>query len=450
MKKSTLIVVAVALALGAFVYFYDSKHNYTPPSEEASWKPAFTLKSSDISGLTIANSSNPDKISFAKQGSDWEITQPVQTDADQSAISGIVSDIASDKIERSFTPTGGLATYGLDHPAVTLDFAIKGAQHSLQLGGKDFSNSLVYAIVDGSKQVAMIPASLLDETNKPLLQFRDRDVLELNGADISALTLDNASGKISLTKDPSGWEITAPRPVGADDSSVDALVASVNTAKFSGVESETAADTTKDAAKYGLAHPVITLDVITAKSKQPFQLLIGKGTTKDTQDNYYARDESRRMIFQVDSALYTALDKKLFDLRDKAIVHIVPADLTSIEVKNANGLMECTQGKSNQWTGVQPVANKGKTIQSWKLLDPLENTRATAIYDSPSAAILRELARPAIVVTLTDKSGKVTTISISSAVKDSVYARTSESPEVYQLSTQILKDLGFKPSDLVL
>jgi hypothetical protein len=450
MKKSTLIVVLIAAALGAFVYFYDSKRNFNPPSPEASWKPAFAVKPGDITGFTIANKSNPDKITFAKQGSTWKITTPVQTDADQAALTGIVSDLVSDKIERSFAPTGALSVYGLDHPAVTLDFDVKGTKHTLQLGDKDFSSSLVYAFVDGSKQIAMIPASLLDETNKPLLQLRDRDVLELNGADVSGLTLDDPSGKISLSKDTSGWKITAPRPVGGDDSAVDALVASLNTAKFTGVVSETSADTTKDAAKYGLAHPAITLDVTTSKGAQPFHLLIGKGTTKDTQDNYYARDASRPMIFQVDSALYTSLDKKFFDLRDKSILHLVTANISSIQVKNANGLIECTQGKDDQWTGVQPVANKGKTVQSWKFLDPLENTRATAIYDSPSPAILRYLAKPAIVVTLTDKSGKVTTVNVSPAVKDSVYVRTSAGPRVCQVSTQILKDLGFKPADLLL
>jgi hypothetical protein len=450
MKKSTLIVVLVAAALGAFVYFYDSKHNFNPPSPEASWKPAFAVKESDITGLTLVNKSSPDKITFAKQGGTWKITAPVQTDADQAAITGILSDLVSDKIERSFAPTGALSVYGLDHPAVTLDFEAKGARHTLALGDKDFSNSLVYAFVDGSKQISMIPASLLDETSKPLLQLRDRNILELHGATVSGLSLDDPSGKISLSKDASGWKITAPRPVAGDDSAVDALVASLSSAKFTGVVSETAAETAKDAVKYGLTHPVITLDVTTAKGAQPLHLVIGKGATKDTRGKYYARDASRPMIFQVDSTLFTELDKKFFDLRDKSILHLVPADISSIQVKNANGLIECSQGKNDEWTGVLPVANKGKTVQSWKFLDPLENTRATAIYDSPSPAILSKLRKPAIVVTISDKSGKVTTVTVSSAVKDSVYVRTSAGPQVYQVSTQILKDLGFKPSDLLL
>lgn len=156
------------------------------------------------------------------------------------------------------------------------------------------------------------------------------------------------------------------------------------------------------------------------------------------------------MIFQVDSSLYSSLDKKFFDLRDKSILHFDSAQISLVEIKNSNGIIQCSQGKNDQWTLVQPVADKGKNIQSWKVLDPLQNARATAIYDSPAPAIVARLAKPAIEVTLTDKSGKTTTVSISPAVKDSVYIRTSAGPAVYELSAQILKDLGFKPADLLL
>jgi hypothetical protein len=450
MKRSTLIVVLIAAALGSFVYFYDSKRAAGPAPEDASWKSAFSVQVGDITGLTLQNKSNPGKIVFSRRGSQWNITQPVDTAADQGAISGIVSDLASDKIQRSFVPADPLSKYGLDPPALTLEFETKaGAKHTLKLGDKDFSGTLAYALVDGSKQIGMIPVALLNEADQPLLQLRDRDVLALHGAEISAVALENPSGDVELVKDTSGWKISKPHPAGADQSAADALVSSLDTAKFTAVVSETPDEAEKNSAKYGLTHPVVTLD-LTTKGGQQFHLLISKGTAKDTKDNYYARDTSRAMIFQVDANLFSSLDKKFFDLRDKSILHFDSAQIASVEVKNANGTIACSQGKDDKWTLVQSVADKGKAIQIWKVLDPLQNARATAIYDSPSAPILAHLATPAIEVTLTDKSGKTTTVRISPAVKDSVYVRASAEAEVYELSTQILKDLGFKPADLLL
>ncbi|HEV2417620.1 MAG TPA: DUF4340 domain-containing protein [Terriglobia bacterium] len=440
MKKSTLIVVAVAIALGAFVYFYDSKHSIAPPPEEASWKPAFALNADQITGLTLASGNG--KTVFAKQGNSWQITQPVTTRADQTSISGIVNDLSSAKIRRSFAPTDSLSKYGLAQPAVTIDFQQKGGvEHTIQLGDKDFSGNVVYALIDASKNVDLLPVSLLEETDKPVSQLRDRSLLELNDAEITGITLDDPSGTIALTKKSLAWEIAKPREVLADSSAVDSLASALSTDKFTDVVSESP----EDLAKYGLTHPSIS---VTAVAKgQELHLLVGKRNG----DNYYARDTTRPMIFEISSTVYDALNKKFFDLRDKSILHFDPATLTAVEIHNANGAIQCVQGKGDQWTILQPAMDKGKAIiQSWKILDPIQNARAKQIYDSPPRAILAHVAKPAIEVILTDKSGKKTTVDISAAAGDSVYARTTAGPEVYELNTQILKDLGFKAADLLM
>ena len=442
MKKSTLIVVALALALGAFVYFYDSKHSVAPPSAEASRKPAFSVQADDITGLTIKRKIG--NAVFTKQGNAWLITQPVSTRADQMAISGIVNDLSSAKVQRSFAPPAGgnLSNYGLDQPAVTIEFQSKaGARHMLRLGDKDFSGDAVYALVDASKNVDLLPVSLLDETAQPISQLRDRSLLDLNASEITGITLDDPSGTIAVTKNGSTWQITKPKQAPADSAAVDALASSLSTNQFTNVASETP----DNLAKYGLTHPAVTVDVTTKGGKQ-FHLLIGK----KTGDAYYARDAARPMVFQVSSTVRDALDKKFFDLRDKSILHFDPANLATVEIHNANGTIECSQGKVGDWTVVTPTADKGKSIQSWKLLDPIEDAHAKQIYDTPSAAILSHLSKPAVEVTLTDRSGKKTTVSVSAAAGDSTYVRTSGGPEVYALDAKILKDLGFKAADLLM
>ncbi|MGB6876179.1 MAG: DUF4340 domain-containing protein [Candidatus Acidiferrales bacterium] len=438
MKKSTLIVVVVAVALGAFVYFYDSKHNPKTTSE-AVLEAAFSIKPEEISSLTIHRQS--DTMAFMKKGAEWDLTQPIETRADQTEIGGIVNDLSDLKIQRSFAPTDALSKYGLANPAVKIEFQAKnGSSHSVQLGDKDFSNSAVYALIDGSKQINLLPTSLLDETDKPVAQLRDRSMIDLNGSQVTALTLRDASGDITIAKPQTGWEITSPRKALADSSAVDALVSSLSSIKFTDVVSEAPTDV----AKYGLEHPAIMLDV-TAQGGKQFQLVLGK-----KGDDHYGRDLARPMIFSVDAPVYNSFDKKFFDLRDKSILQFDPTTITTVIIQNANGTIECSQGKEDQWSVVEPVADKGKSVQSWKILDPVQNARATQIYDAPSPAVQAHLKKPAIQMTLTDKSNKTTTIQISAASGNSVYVRTSAGPEVYEVNTQILKDLGFKVSDLLI
>ncbi|MFZ0638942.1 MAG: DUF4340 domain-containing protein [Candidatus Acidiferrales bacterium] len=438
MKKSTLIVVVVAVALGAFVYFYDSKHNPKTTAGEAS-KAAFSIKPEEISSLTIHRQS--DTVAFSKKGAEWDLTQPVETRADQTEIGGIVNDLSDLQIQRSFAPTDNLSKYGLANPAVKIEFQGKnGSAHSVQLGDKDFSNSSVYALIDDSKQVDLLPTSLLGETDKPVAQLRDRSMIDLNGSEVTALTIKDASGDITLTKAQAGWEITSPRKTLADSSAVDALVSSLSSSKFKDVVSETPADV----AKYGLAHPAITLDV-TAQGGKQFHLLLNKKGT-----DYYGRDLALPMIFSVDAPVYNSFDKNFFDLQDKSILQFDPTTITTVTIQNANGTIECSQGKEGQWSVVEPEAEKGKPVQSWKLLDPIQNARATQIYDTPSTAVLAHLKKPAIQVTLTDKSNKITSVQISAASGNSVYVRTSAGPQVYEVNTQILTDFGFKVSDVLI
>lgn len=437
MKKSTLIVVIVAVALGAFVYFYDSKRAPKPVSEDTS-KPAFSIKPEQISSLTIHHANVT--VDLSKKGTEWDLTQPVATRADQTEIGSIVSDLSDLRIERSFTPTDSLSKYGLPDPAVKIEFReANGSPHEVQMGDKDFTNSAVYALIDGSKQVDMLSTSLLDEVEKPVSQLRDRSLIDLNGSEVTGVTINDPSGRISATKAQAGWEITDPRETLADSSAMDSLVSSLSSNKFTDVVSETPADP----AKYGLAHPDMTLE-ITAQGGKQFHLVM----TKEGND-YYGRDLSRPMIFSIDAPTYNAFDKKFFDLRDKSILEFDPATVATVTIQNANGTVECSQGKDDTWSVVEPVADKGKSVQSWKILDPLQNVRATQIYDTPTPAMLVHLKKPEIQITLTDKSKKNTTIEISAASGDSVYVRTSAGPQVYEVNTQILKDLGLKVSDLL-
>lgn len=438
MKKSTLIVVAVAIALACFVYFYDSKHSSKPPVDETS-KPAFAVKADTISSLTIHNASTT--VSLSKSGADWNLTQPIDTRADQTAVGSIVNDLSDLQIQRSFTPTDNLSKYALADPALKIEFrGANGSLHTVELGSKDFSNSSVYAVVDGSKQIDMVSPSLFDDSNKPVSQLRDRSILDLNNSQVTALTLTDPDGKFSVTKAEAGWEISSPRHALADSNTIDALVSSLSSSKFTNVVSETGSDP----AKYGLGHPTLTLDA-TAQGGKQFHLVLSKKGT-----DYYGRDLSRPLIFSVDASTYNSFDKNFFDLRDKGILQFDPTTVATVTVQNANGTMECSQGKNGQWSMVEPVDDKGKGIQSWKILDPLQNTRATKIYDSPSSAILAHLKKPAIQLTLIDRSKKTTTIEISAASGNSVYVRTSAGPEVYEVGTQILTDLDFKPSDLLI
>ncbi len=445
-KKTTLFVLLGAIALGAAVYFFDWKRSQKEaekPAEDTS-KPAFSISAnSEFVSLVLTRPQMAGEaaIHFEKQNGTWEIVSPIQTGADQRAIQTIVEGIAGARIES--TQPGApdrLKVYGLDTPAISLEFKLKdGSHHSLVLGKKDFTNSYVYAIADGAKDVTLLPLSLYTQSDLPLKELRDRDVLHIVTGDVASFALKNPSGEVEAKKEKAGWTFTKPASGSpADDTDVESLLNSVAAGKMIAIESESA----ENLGKYGLTAPTITFTASNESGKSA-TLTVGK----KEGDGYFAKDTSRPTIFRINEELYKTLSRTYSGLRDKKLVHLTQSDFTRAELRNANATVVIAPKSEQEWIADAPPELKGKAVATWKIFNPVTNARAEEIVDHPNAETLGKLAKPLVQLTLTTKDGKKLTVSFTSISGDFVYARTSDSTTVYKLKKDVLSDLNSKPLD---
>jgi hypothetical protein len=439
-RKSTLLVLLAAIALGATVYFFDwrrsQKESERPPADAE--KLAYAIQPQDINSLTIkhpGNSAEP-VLRFEKRNGSWQIIQPLETQADQPSLEGIVDSLSSARIAQTEPGTPDrLKVFGLDPPAVLIEFQLQnGAKHTLELGNKDFTGISAYATVDAAKDVALLPESLLVSTSKSLQDLRDKNVLHIVSGEVVSFDLKNPSGQLSAKKEKDEWNFTKPVEARGDGNNIDSLLATIGAAKMTAVSSETP----DNLAKYGLASPAITFTAVDGKGKTS-TLIVGK--KEDSQ--YLARDTSRPTIFRIDEDLYKKLSQDLGDLRDKKLAHFDPAAINHVEIHNASGTFICTRKSESDWTIDAPADQRGKSPEISKLFLPLEQAVAEQIFDQPSADLRAKLGKPAFEATLTDKSGKKLTVQISSESGGFVYARTSDSPAIYKFKKQILSDLSF-------
>ena len=463
-KKSTLIVLLAAVILGATAYYFDWKRGQkeaaNSPADTA--QPAFTLQAEDISSLSISYPADPKSqpIHFEKQSGAWQITQPLQTGADDASLLGILQQLASVRVAQTEPGTPDrLKVFGLETPDVALDFQMKnGAKHSLRLGKKDFTGVSVYAIVDSAKDVALLPESLLVSADKPLQDLRDHSVLHFVTFDANSFDLKNPAGELAAAKDHDAWKFSKPSSAPADGDAVNSLFASVASSRMTTISSETP----DNLAQYGLASPAISFTVSDAKGKTA-TLLIGK----KEGDEYFARDTSRPTIFRINQDVYKKLAGNFTDLRDKKLVHFDPETITRAEIHNASGTILCTRKNETEWAFDATAQNDEKEKQNAaqnndqqksnpransvnldKLFNPLQQATADEIFDHPTPALLSKLAKPAFEASLTNKNGKVLKVEISKESGGFVYARTSEASTIYKLKARVLSDLSFKASDL--
>ena len=438
MKRNTGIVFLVAVALAAFVYFYDVKRKPASDTSSASSKPAFSLTSTDVKQIKIQRTGLA--MNFERKSDGWYMTQPRSLRAESLALDGIASELSFVSVDRTFPATpDNLNSFGLKDPTVTLDFTLNnGTSHELRFGSKDFSASSIYALIDDGKQISLMPDSIYSSANKSPEDFRDKALTTVTVSDANFFDLVNSSGEVSGTKKDNNWTLSKPRTIGGDRSKIDALLGAVGTGQITKFVS----DTNASLAKYGLDKPAVRFQAKLADGKS-IQLEVGKKEGAD----YYARDLSRPGVFQINDNLHTILSDKYFDLRDKQLTHILPDDVTRAEVHNLNGTFACVKGSGSglvlEQSADKTADNKAAPPSCPDFIGELGEDQADEVYDTPPASIAKELAKPAVQITVTDKNGKKSQLIFSGITGDSIYGRSDSSPAIFKFAKRVFDEVNF-------
>src|SRR5262245_14547540 len=438
MKRSTLILLLIAAVTGGAGDFIEGRSGKPVDGEAQKAAPAFKFNREDVAGITIVRGGQT--INLENQNNKWVITQPVNAPADESAVNALVGDLVSARVERDFAPAGGdLKQYGLSEPKVKLEVKLKSGQpHRVELGSKDEISLSAYGKIDGSQNVALLPVSLLNDSDKSLNDLRDRSVLGATQYELSSVKIVNESGGYELEKKDSEWNIKSPVAGPADEGQVSSLLADITGSKAAEVVSESM----DDPAKYGLDKSKVS---ITAKLNTGGERTVAIGSKVD--DNYYAKVSDRPQLLKVNTLFYEKLNTKLASLRSKQFVKLNRDELTKVYIKNSNVTL-VAEKKDDKWKITEPADKKDKEASTFKMFTPLE-TQATDVLDKPSGAVASKLAKPAVEVRLTDKNGKTTVLKISSADGDSVYVKVDGRTEIYKVEKSLLDGLNFKADEAV-
>jgi Domain of unknown function (DUF4340) len=439
MKRNTLILLLIAAVAGVAVYFFEIKPGKPRDEKADSSKPAFNFTREDVVGLTLTRGKETTALEF--QDNKWLIKQPINTLADESTLNSLVGDLVSARIEHDFPASADqLKNYGLTEPAVKLEIKLKNGQtHHVELGAKAPIGSSAYARINGSQNIAMLPDSLLTNSDKSLNDLRDRSVFGATQYELSTVKIKNEKGGFELEKKDSEWFIKSPVEGPTEENEVSSLLTEITSAKAT----EFVSETSDDPAKYGLDKGKVSF---TAQLTTGGERILSIGSKID--NNYYAKVSDRPQIFKIDPSLYDKLNSDLAPLRSKSFVKINRDDLTRVQVKNSNLTLVVEKNNEGKWLVKEPQDKKDKEAYSYKFIDPIE-TKATDVLDKPGSAIVGKFAKPAVEVRLTGKDGKVTVVQVSSADGDYAYVRVEGKPQIYKVNKSLVDSLNFKIDEAI-
>ena len=173
--RGTLILLAVCIAFGGYLYFYEIKggeqREKAKQEENRLWKV-------DASSIQEINLTFPDRqIASVRSGDKgWKITAPRPLEADSGELDRLASSAADMSRESVIEQKAAdLARFGLNPAQVTLEFKTKdGKEHKIRLGSANPTGSSTYATLEGSNEVFVVANSVASTFNKKLDDLRNR------------------------------------------------------------------------------------------------------------------------------------------------------------------------------------------------------------------------------------------------------------------------------------
>jgi hypothetical protein len=320
---STLILVVVLAGLGAYIYFVDSKKPRAGADGSSTVKEkVFTVDAAKINELRITYTG--ESTLLKKDNSGWKIVEPAPMEADPPEAIGVATALSNVEIVRVVDDNpADLEQFGLAKPAITVEYKGEGGvSGTLKLGNKNATQGEMYALKNNDKRVFLVSSFNETSFNRTSFDLRDKKILKFDRDKADSLTLAKGAESIEMARSGSDWKIVKPVPSRGDYSAIEGFLTRLSSANMSKLLEQDA----KDLAKYGLDKPSMTITIGAGSAKTV--LLVGKTENNET----YARDASRPMVFTVDSTLQGDLNKNFDDYRKKEMFDFRPFYLAKLRV----------------------------------------------------------------------------------------------------------------------
>ncbi|NJM96417.1 MAG: DUF4340 domain-containing protein [Phormidesmis sp. RL_2_1] len=154
LKRSTVLLVIGAIALGGGVLFFERQQTdnrqsgleptvTAAPNSAAEGEPLLPVAEQDITQLTLKRSG--ETLSFRKnEDGTWQMTEPNNTLAESGAVAFLLSQLTSPTVKTLQVDTANLADFGLAEPQITIDLVAQSKTYQLDIGGPDFTGDQLY------------------------------------------------------------------------------------------------------------------------------------------------------------------------------------------------------------------------------------------------------------------------------------------------------------------
>ncbi|HEY3663805.1 MAG TPA: DUF4340 domain-containing protein [Chthoniobacterales bacterium] len=453
--RTTLLLLILAIALGVWIKFFESKKPNTVEAKREAGN-VVNFDREKLAGITIQN--GDDRIELRRQEGKWRLTAPVQDQADGAVVDNLISDIEAWRKEGAIpakevtAEKGRMAEFGLVQPKLRL--RLTGPQMPPEIWfGKDtaFEGQMYVRFAD-AKEVFIATQTVRTDIAKKPDDFRDRKLTDLTTAQVTRAVLKSPAGEIELAKKNEHWEIVKPLQARGDDQKIGDLLAQVTNARIQ----EFVADDKGDLHTYGLSEPRGSITIYGADDKEGRTLQLGAVAEK-IKDAVYVRYLPRHAVYALPKKTEEILSVRPNDLRDRHLVRLDTNNLDRLNIESAGQPKVVLARKDQNWTIASRNDQPANSDEVRRLLDTLSNQEVTKfVADTASELPKYGLDQPQVKLTFSSFASENTaetgagehpflTLSFGKVEENEVYARVGEEPFIVAVDRQLLDKIWVDP-----
>ncbi len=158
-----------------------------------------------------------DRIELVKREETWFLESPVSENADDGKVSSLLSLLESAEAETFVTEEAEhLGEYGLQDPKVIVRVREAGEEAWRQLevgakaGGESGEDETWFARDPQRTSVFTLKKGLLDDLERDVWEFRDKDVIDVKQDEVQKLTIKQKHSEIVLRREDFKWIVESP------------------------------------------------------------------------------------------------------------------------------------------------------------------------------------------------------------------------------------------------
>jgi len=353
--KKNLVLLIILVGIG-FFYFWDTERIEKREAAEEAAQKLLVHEKDNIGQIRVERET--ETIAAKKEGENWVLTSPLDTDGDKTAWDSMARTLGNADKQRTIkSASAELANYGLSEPELKVTVAdLDGASpETILFGKKTPTGSQTYiTLSSATDEVYTVYNSVKTTADKSLFDLRDKTVLAMEPDEVQRVDVTVGDSHFQMTRTGEReWQISEPMQARADRSKIRSFVTKIKNGKIK----EFIDEEPDDLAQYGLVEPatrlVFWIGEAGAESQWSSKGLI-LGSTSSVSGQLYAKRQGQSNVFAVAPSILSDMPATPDSVRQRKVTDIRSWDVDRFSVARAGEIVFEASKEGSAWMVLRP------------------------------------------------------------------------------------------------